>query len=267
MRYHELLEDEAFDQEIRRRVTADNEKAALAADARGDTSVRYAQAQTAKRKAESDKKWDEIEAKQKVKYSKKEDLLKGIALIKRDCQPFLQQVRDPMTLRRGVSRNYADDKDMGRPMFSKKQAHLKDRRTKAMNHGFASFTNRYFKEEFGKPFRNAIMTTGDQMHASIFGTDVAVFPIGPFRFLWSPNVTDLNYDIVRMAENRDYPIDAAITFSPSLKGIYYGLEDAAYQDTDLQSAINSKHEIMIWAEEYYTLDNQVDRMLARKMLK
>lgn len=185
---------------------------------------------------------------------------KGLRLIKLDCQPYLSQVKDPAALRRGVSRDYDADPINGRPIINKKQAHLTGRypRGRQMKE-WHTLVNDYLTSEFGLPYRNGIMSTGDQLQAGGFGVDVAIFPIGKFSFLWSPNVKDLNRDVRRWsgingARGRD---------------VFIGhLKDAGYQDTDLQAAIDSKNEIMIWVEEYYTVDNsQVDRLLMRKLLK
>ena len=197
-------------------------------------------------------------------YFRMKALKHGISIIKKNCQPYLSQVEDPMKLRRGVSRNYKADPINGRPQFGKKQGHLTGREPLGgpmRTHHDA--VNKYFTSEFGYPFRNGILSTGDQMMASGFGTDVAIFPIGEFKFLWSPSVEDLNQQI--SIEWAAFRLDAA---PESVERLIIGLiSEIGYQTTDLQAAIESKNEIMIWAEEYYTLDNSIDRMLVKKLLK
>ena len=185
-----------------------------------------------------------------------EIIKKGVALIKRDCQPFLTQVEDPMSLRRGVKRDYEADRDTGRPLFHKRQAHLTDRTPRGeYMKKWHSDVNEYFTLKFGFPFRNGIMTVGDQMQSSFFGVDIAVFPIGDFKFLWSKHVQDLNQHSFHKQTN------------DTKHSLLKALEGANYQTTDLQSAIKSKKEIMIWADEYYILDNTADRNLVKKLLK
>ena len=187
------------------------------------------------------------------------ELKKGIALIKRDCQPYLSQVSDPMKLRRGVSRTTQKIDPDGTPVFNKKKAHLDNRYPRgsymSVHH---DIVNEYFTKTFGFPFRNGVMAIGDQIKASEFGTDVAIFPIGEFKFLWSPRVRDLNNAI------SDWSLNFNIRDS---KNIINKMKKVGYRTTDLQKAIDSKNEIMIWAEEYYTLDNTVDRMLVKKLLR
>lgn len=196
--------------------------------------------------------------------AKSDEIKKGLTLIKKYCQPYLSQVKDPMKLRRGVSRDMEADPDTGRPMFNKKQAHLEDRWPRGGNmKEYSTLVNDYFTKEFGLPFRNGIMTTGDQLQSSGFGTDVAVFPIGEFKFLWSRQVTDLNYTI--SSWNMSWDDDAE--FGGMEEQLIKAIGESNYQTTDLQAAIESKSEIMIWAEEYYTLDNNVSRELAKKLLK
>lgn len=191
---------------------------------------------------------------------------KAIALIKKNCQPYLSQVKDPMKLRRGVGRNFDADPINGRPLFSKKKAHLIGRNPRgSLMREWHGVVNKYFNSAFGHAFRNGIMTVGSQLRSSGFGTDVAVFPIGEFKFLWSPTVEDLNHQIGGdWSEEMVGPDSWDNTQEDILVGL---ISNARYQTTDLQGGIESGNEIMIWAEEYYTLDNTVDRMLVKKLLR
>ena len=197
---------------------------------------------------------------EKEDYRKPVNLKKNIALIKRDCQPYLSQVKDPMMLRRGVARKG------DRMAFGKKQAHLTGRNPRGVQmkkHHEA--VNKYFTSEFGLPFRNGVMASGDQMMVGVFGTDVAVFPIGEFKFLWSPNVRDLNDQIIM--KWADEVLHSNLHRRKEESKLIDLISNSGYQTTDLQAAIESKNEVMIWVEEYYTLDNNVDRDLVKKLLK
>lgn len=197
---------------------------------------------------------------EKEDYRKPVNLKKNLALIKRDCQPYLSQVKDPMLLRRGVARQ------TDRMAFGKKQAHLAGRNprgTQMKEHHDA--VNKYFTSEFGLPFRNAVMTSGDQLLVGSFGTDVAVFPIGEFKFLWSPKIRDLNHQIIMNWAVEIFGTDVKPSDQEPI--LIELISKSGYQTTDLEAAIKSQVEIMIWVEEYYTLDNNVDRMLAKKLLK
>lgn len=199
------------------------------------------------------------------KDHQREELIRGAKLIKQDCQPYLSQVKDPMLLRRGVKRDYNADPDAGRPMFNQRAAHLAGRRPQGSNmqdfktwpdgkiKDHHTMVNEYFQATFGNPYRNGVMCTGDQLTSSRFGTDVAVFPIGEFKFLWSPLVQDLNHSH-SLWERADQDFMTMLT-------------NAQYQDTDLEAAIASKNEIMLWAKSYYTLDNNADRMFVKSLLK
>jgi hypothetical protein len=216
------------------------------------------------KRVERERKRRSQEAKQfhsdndEYKSQQREDIINGAKLIKKNCQPYLAQVNDPMSLRRGVNRDYDADPQAGRPMFNKKKSHLSDRKPRGSSMQiWHSVVNDYFTAEFGHPFRNATMTTGDQLHSSGFGTDVAVFPIGNFKFLWSRHVKDINHQF----RQDGWDIQG------SKQRLLNAIAASEYQTTDLQAAIDSKNEIMIWAEEYYTLDNNADRMLVKKLLK
>ena len=177
----------------------------------------------------------------------KSEYLDMVELIKRDCQPYLSQVDDPISLYRGVSRSY-DGINVGRPLYHKKRAHLEDRKTKAMSHFGAQYVQKYFTENFGHPYRNGVMAINDQLHSGYFGVDTVFFPIGEFEFLWSPTIKDLNWDMPQILKvvNRD-PKEA----TRLIKAV---LDKGKYQTTDLQAAVDSKNEIMFWVKEYYAVD-------------
>lgn len=59
----------------------------------------------------------------------------------------------------------------------------------------------FFEEEFGHRYRseNALFATGNMKHTQVFGTEHVVFPKGQFTYLWSPEVNDLNYMLLKLS--------------------------------------------------------------------
>ena len=54
-----------------------------------------------------------------------------------------------------------------------------------------NFANAYFEDEFGVPFRNGMFCTGDSTFARDYGNLYLVFPVGNFKYCWSPkNATE-----------------------------------------------------------------------------
>lgn len=161
---------------------------------------------------------------------------KYIGIIKRNCQPYLSQVDDPISLYKGTTRKTAE--------FQRKKVRLDDRRPVGASGTEHVAYNEYFKSEFGAPFRNSVLVTGSHMDARSFGTNIRiVFPAGEFRFVWSPKVNDINMSIgFRSAKPRTIPELVA------------NMVQYEYRDDNLQAAIDSGNEIMIRCKEYYTIN-------------
>lgn len=97
-----------------------------------------------------------------------------------------------------------------------------------------------FKQLFGYKFRSGSMfATGGSNNASYYGVNHVVIPIGEFTFCWSPNIHDL-YDT---SEERYIPHTVPEEMVNFIKAV-------GYKTTDLNKAISSKQEIMIYCDSY-----------------
>lgn len=184
-----------------------------------------------------------------------EEKLTPIEYIKRDCQPFLQQADDPLMLYRGM--RFSDNQH-----FIRKKARLDNRQPQAMSDLSHKIINEYFVDEFGFPFRNGVFTVPNKNLASSFGITHNVFPIGEFRYLWSPKVEDLNYKL------EDEEIGS--TFDPEEyeEELVQTLESYKYRDFGLNDAADFGHEIMIWCLHYYAMpSSHIDHMLPQYFKK
>jgi hypothetical protein len=108
--------------------------------------------------------------------------------------------------------------------------------------------NEVFKKKFGWNARNGVFVTGSDMFAGTFSTVHAVFPIGEFKFLWSPQIEDVYGDVVEPVLGDDWEEDWAdrgeIHFQDDLLGYPWSTKDFA-------EALKSMHEIMLSCESYY----------------
>jgi len=120
--------------------------------------------------------------------------------------------------------------------------------------------NDYFSKEFGAPFRNSMLCTGNERHASYFGTLYHVFPVGNFQYLWNANIEDLNhtlsdvnYTVSRNKDNRelDWRDMEAKVHDTFLNKVIRG---PGWSTTNLQKGIKSNNEIMVRCKKYYGLD-------------
>ena len=94
--------------------------------------------------------------------------------------------------------------------------------------------DKLFKEMFGWEVRNGIFTSSTLNY--MYGEPYLFFPIGDFKFVWSPDIDDF-YDAWQ---------DAQIKF--------YTLDIHSYIDKYLEKAIKSGNEISFNCKEYYLVD-------------
>jgi len=175
------------------------------------------------------------------------------AIIKQECKQFLSQ-SSGLSMWRGITSS---------EQLLKKKSRLNNRRPMDSPRGGHNEVNKIFKQKFGHEFRNAVFTTGDSTVAGHYGSIYAIYPIGDFKFLWSPSVKDLTMiansypvgdtsilqDIWNLFKSEfmvEPPEDLATSMGRTA-------ENSDYQMTNLPAAIKSGHEIMIWCDEYYAL--------------
>jgi len=155
--------------------------------------------------------------------------------VKRDCGPFLEQCGQQLMYRGTRRYNTASDPNS---FFVRKAA-----RTNRSPVNTARWVHEIYDDFFDKKFgikarSNTVFTTGNYGTAMEYGMVYAVFPIGDFRFVWSPTIDDLYIHMTDLEDEED---------------IRHYLELAKYKDTDLSHAIHSKNEIMVACKEYYMM--------------
>lgn len=102
-----------------------------------------------------------------------------------------------------------------------------------------------FKKQFGIAARSeGLFVTGSNQVASLYGPTYIVIPRGEFKYLWSPITADMY----------------GVQFKPE-DDVEQMVRDMDYKMTDLQDAINSRHEIMIFCKDYYALPTSLDRQI------
>jgi len=110
--------------------------------------------------------------------------------------------------------------------------------------------DRWFDAKFGVKARsNAVFCYPPRakQHAMQYGDMYAVFPIGDFRIIWSPNVDDLYGELetsflTKMRRGEYEDDDAALDDY---------LSDKHYTDKDLNKAMKSRSELMLICSKYY----------------
>lgn len=108
----------------------------------------------------------------------------------------------------------------------------------------------WFIENTGIDYRSeAVFASGSLRQAQGYGNIYAVFPIGNFKFCWSPMVQDFTYDLAEEL----YDLEDEDDVITAERRVYDSLNHARYQTTDLPHAIQSNHEIMIHCGEYWAV--------------
>ena len=86
-----------------------------------------------------------------------------------NCEPFISQVSDPLSLFRGMGAQIIK--------FGEKKIRTNNRKPVQMRENWHNMLNIYFQQEFGAPFRNSMLATGSRSVASTFGIQHMVFPM------------------------------------------------------------------------------------------
>lgn len=115
-----------------------------------------------------------------------EELKEAADAVLRDCKQFLQEIKDPAHsfIFRGINSNRNN-------IFMKKEVPI-NRRPKDMPLDLHEFFDDWFKRKYGSRFRSeAVFATNKTYTASGYGTVRAIYPIGTFKYIWSPEILDL----------------------------------------------------------------------------
>jgi hypothetical protein len=160
-----------------------------------------------------------------------------------DCLPYLQAVKSCLwpLLYRGVS----ERKEYF--IFDKKVR--TNRRPRDMGYEMQKNFDDAFKKLFGwKPRSEGLFVIGDVDVAGGYAntTLYLVFPVGKFRFLWSPEVDDM-YDL----PGRYMPDGEVFTSRTPAEKYPDFVKELDYTDKDLCKAISSGSEIMIKCKKYH----------------
>jgi len=176
-------------------------------------------------------------------------------IIKRDCQPYLQEAKpfDPYKqLMRGMgkaTKNFIDNKSI----------RLDERTPKDIPKQLHDKINQYFNQKFGGSFRNALFATGDYIQAENYGNVYYIFPIGDFKYLYNPDIEDLfiNYDEYRpwfKPGTGPGPEELERLKQEAMQEFFDEEIDVnGWYNTNLQAGIQSGMEVMIRAKGYHAI--------------
>lgn len=185
-------------------------------------------------------------------FLNEEDIPALVDILKRDCKQFLHQSGGKL-LYRGMDRlgEYQNEVMLKTERVSYyKKSIRKDRRPSTTNKTIHEYIDDWFEEKFNvRPRSNAAFCYGaDARNVTLFygSKGAVIFPIGEFKTIWSPNISDL------FGKLDEDDVDGN---SPRENVDHY-LNEYDYQQGGLKSALGSKSEIMIVGENFYCIDTK-----------
>ena len=171
--------------------------------------------------------------------------------VRDNCGYYLEQVNyQPLSkyaLYRGL-------KNVKTNMFANK-IRLNDRKPLNSSNILHTALNNFYMENYGAPFRNAMFCTGEYQLAQEFGDAYTVFPVGNFKFLWDMDSKDIYVDYLNF-NRQEHLIKhlAKKEFRDKEKVvdafIKHRISKHKFDNTDLMTAINRGHEIMLRGSSY-----------------
>jgi hypothetical protein len=174
----------------------------------------------------------------------------AVEMIKDDCAPYFKLAQASKPLYRGTEKLIADIATI----FPRK-----DRKPKDIPREFHDYLDKELQKKFGwKPRSEGVFATSDILQAEAYGKSYLFFPIGDFKFIWSPDIRDLYIEMANILEDgRTRPgedpwtnVDKEYLRKDLLMFI------STYINKNLKEAINSWHEMIFKCASYYLVNTQ-----------
>lgn len=178
---------------------------------------------------------------------------KIVALLQKDCAPFMKVLRRGGFMYRGINSLNHDDAVLtvehnGDEIPVYKKSVRTDRRPLNTSEEGQKLYDAWFEKRFGYKVRaESMFCFPEDMKQSVdqYGTPCLVFPIGDFQYVWSPKVRDLQIYADEATDYSGYADEA---------GIELMLNKAGYKSTGLASALSdNSSEIMVRCKSYYAI--------------
>lgn len=160
------------------------------------------------------------------------------------CAPFLRAVDGGVNQHQQLWRGGDEG---GKKKFDRIEARTGARNPKDTPQNVHDYLNKWFKEKFGWSARDALFCSGRQGVASQYGDIKAIFPIGRFSYIWSPDIQDMYSDL----HLKHYGYDDEDEFSWDM--LDKRLDKTNWKTDGLDEALKGMSEIMINCDAYFIL--------------
>jgi len=179
-----------------------------------------------------------------------------IKILVSSCQPFLKEIKNGRNgfLYRGKNSYSAASIERFSSRIDRKPKDMS-----ALNH---DILDELFEKKFGWKSRSeGVFCSGHPSIAARYGSIYIFFPIGEYKYLWSPEIKDL-FDRVRMKswswlEKGTREVRVAERLE-NLRGMV-----DTYKDNDLKEAMYSGNEISVKCKTFYLVDLSVNYLMDR----
>lgn len=182
-------------------------------------------------------------------------------LIERDCKSFLEQANGHLLWRGSKTLHKSEDTLITTEGYTvyktRPRPYRKPRNTSVKS---SAIIDNYFHDKFGwKPRSEAVFCFGEPKGTTFYGTTYCIFPIGDFKYVWSPVYDDLFGSLPSTFTLINDSLPPTVQYERE-EELLQRMDAGKYQDTDLDKALQYKHgyhEIMLKCKEYYAIDYRV----------
>ena len=164
-------------------------------------------------------------------------------IIEKNCKKILSFYK---VARNVFYRGSQADKISKDKILVKKKARLSNREPVNTQIAAHEYANEIFEDVFGWKVRNGVFATSSEKEAKIYGKKFIFFPIGDFKFVWSPQIQDAFGDTIWFI-SKYHPDDGKERIEKDIKGLYI--------DKDLKRAMDLESEVSFKCKEYYLLND------------
>lgn len=188
-------------------------------------------------------------------------------ILQKDCTKYLKEVGFGQKLYRGTKRKVKDITKF------KPRQERKPRDTPLEVH---KYLDKLFSQKFGWKARSSgVFVCADKRVVKIYGTPYVFFPIGNYKYLWSPEVRDLTTELDRIIVDYEYDFRPSAADSQELtnlkdpdikwKDVLGNIEVIkelkqlvlSYKENKILTAQDKDTEIMFSCLEYYLVEEHL----------
>ena len=193
-----------------------------------------------------------------------------LAMLERDCAPFLNESKHRGLLRRGMKASSfggakkVTDPFTGKELYFWENKVRKDRQPRDFSTAQHKELDEWFLKNHGFKARSeGLFCFGDRAKNHVtaeYGQLYFIFPIGEFEYVWSPQIADLYVEGLQNGMNH-YPDDATDEEKEKYSPIELFMRGYTYKTTGLEKAVVGSNEIMIKCDKYYAFPQSAEDAL------